>query len=485
MLPLVKEFYANMLRQDQCNIWVRNSLVPLDTHIINAYYNLPTNIEREYSKLIANLTDKIRQQILQTLTVEKRTWANEEGRVVNRVDLTPVAQVWVKFLKSHLMPITHTTTVSQERLVLLYVLVRGLSIDVGTIIEREIRECAMKQHKNAAFFFPSLITGICIVFGVRVTSQDELIRNAGALNARTIERITGETTAEPTDPVAIINTRRAMGIERKLQELNDSITQCVAAQQRENNRFWAYLMHLDNHLHQFVVYMKDHHKNFPESLLQQFNFGTPVTGSEEVTIDLDSATEPKEEDQPTQVAVKSPVPEAHSSTEQEEERDSRDDQIGPSQVPPTRGRFKHTIGDDDEEETKEEPPIPIPSSKGKEKVLHDEDSEKCSEDIDAELEATTDKVTHTPTARKNLLEIITEITTEVVATAKSTPTAPLQPPAKSPSATIKTTSKRKGATSRGTIEPAELEPKCTRSTQATPSTSPPPHQKKPKSTIPS
>lgn len=87
-----------------------------------------------------------------------------------------------------------------------------------------------------------------------------------------------------------------MGIERKLQELSDSITQCVAAQQRENNRFWAYLMHLDNHLHQFVVYMKDHYMDFPESLLQQFNFGTPVTGSEEVATDLDSATEPEVED---------------------------------------------------------------------------------------------------------------------------------------------------------------------------------------------
>ena len=37
------------------------------------------------------------------------------------------------------MPTTHTTTISQERLVLLYVLVRGLPIDVGSIIAKEIR----------------------------------------------------------------------------------------------------------------------------------------------------------------------------------------------------------------------------------------------------------------------------------------------------------------------------------------------------------
>lgn len=149
-----------------------------------------------------------------------------------------------------------------------------------------------------------------------------------------------------------------------------------------------------------------------------------------------------------------------------------------------RGRHKHTNGDDDEDKTEEEQPIPVPSSKGKEKVLHDEDSEKCSEDIDVELEASANRVTHTPAARKNLLDIIAKITVEVVAVAKSAPVVPLQPPAKSPSATIKTTSKYRGATSEGTIEPTKLEPKRTRSTQATPSTSPPPRQKKPKSTTP-
>lgn len=112
VLPVVKEFFANMLRHDQCNIWVKNS--PLDTRVINVYYNLPANIECEYFKLVANLNNKLWNQIFKTLTVEERTWANEEGWVVNRVYLTPIARVWVEFLKSCLMPTTQTTTVSQE-----------------------------------------------------------------------------------------------------------------------------------------------------------------------------------------------------------------------------------------------------------------------------------------------------------------------------------------------------------------------------------
>ena len=48
VLPLVKEFYANLLGQDQRTIWVRNTLVPLDSRAINAFYNLPSNVDCEY-----------------------------------------------------------------------------------------------------------------------------------------------------------------------------------------------------------------------------------------------------------------------------------------------------------------------------------------------------------------------------------------------------------------------------------------------------
>lgn len=67
---------------------------------------------------------------------------NEEARVINRIDLKPTVKVWVKFLKSRLMSTTHTTTASQDRLLLLYVIVKGLKIDVGKVIERDIRDCA-------------------------------------------------------------------------------------------------------------------------------------------------------------------------------------------------------------------------------------------------------------------------------------------------------------------------------------------------------
>lgn len=58
---------------------------------------------------------------------------NEEGRVVNRIDLKLIDKVWVKVLKSRFIPTTHTTTVSQKRLIVLYTVVRALELMVGRL----------------------------------------------------------------------------------------------------------------------------------------------------------------------------------------------------------------------------------------------------------------------------------------------------------------------------------------------------------------
>ena len=75
---------------------------------------------------------------------------------------------------------------SQEMLIILYVIVRGLPIDVRAIIEREIRKCAMKKHKITAMLFTSLIINLCLVSGVSPTAQDERNKNEGAFTTRTI-----------------------------------------------------------------------------------------------------------------------------------------------------------------------------------------------------------------------------------------------------------------------------------------------------------
>ena len=78
---------------------VRNVQVPLDPRVINAFYNLPSDIDCEYPTIVENMTAKNLSDVLETLTVEGSSQLNEEGRVVNRIDLKPGAKVWEIFLK--------------------------------------------------------------------------------------------------------------------------------------------------------------------------------------------------------------------------------------------------------------------------------------------------------------------------------------------------------------------------------------------------
>ena len=137
------------------------------------------------------------------------------------------------------MPTTHTTTVSQEMLVLLFVIVRGLPIDVGSIITNEIRDCAVKNHKTATLLFPSVITSICVVSGIRLGARDDYVKNDGAFTARTLERVAGESAGTTTEPVAVTRARRDIGLEQTIQALSTNITQYAKTQQRKKIGFGA------------------------------------------------------------------------------------------------------------------------------------------------------------------------------------------------------------------------------------------------------
>lgn len=118
--------------------------------------------------------------------------------MISMIDLKPIVKVWIKFLKSRLMLTIHTTMVSQDRLILLYAIVKRLAIDVGKIIEKEIRDCAMKKQKLVVLLFPSLITGICEASELQFGDSAERIKNKRAITMRIVERITGESTTAVT-----------------------------------------------------------------------------------------------------------------------------------------------------------------------------------------------------------------------------------------------------------------------------------------------
>ena len=162
------------------------------------------------------------------------------------------------------------------------------------------------------------------------------------------------------------------------------------------------------------MYMKHTHQNFSDSLLQQYNFdtnttGAPVEASEEATATDEAAAEPqKKGDSEDAELSDSPEDEdgkfeTNSSPIKAEDNSEKecDEPTIPTQ---SKARKQHIIQEDEEEDLKEEPSIPVFVGKGKDKgkvkMATPPASEDEMEQVDTELAAVAAKVTPTPEQAK-------------------------------------------------------------------------------------
>ncbi|KAK5818937.1 hypothetical protein PVK06_023887 [Gossypium arboreum] len=159
---LVREFYANLTSSEMTEVPVHEIKVLINSNAINAFFELPDFENDEYSILMSNIKPKNLQEILEELTVQGFTWTvSEQGiHTCRREYLTPLMKVWFYFIRFSLMPSSHGTTISLERMVLLYSILTGKTIDMGKIILREIRNYAIKRSGPA--HFPSTIIILCL-----------------------------------------------------------------------------------------------------------------------------------------------------------------------------------------------------------------------------------------------------------------------------------------------------------------------------------
>ena len=63
------------------------------------------------------------------------------------------------------MPVRHFSDITKERVVLLYAIVTGKSINLGKFLSSHILQCA--KHLTMSLFYPSLITALCVTNGVQ------------------------------------------------------------------------------------------------------------------------------------------------------------------------------------------------------------------------------------------------------------------------------------------------------------------------------
>ena len=141
IVPVVREFYANAPKHDNRKVFVRGKQVNFSGKAINRFFKLPDIEKDEYNAYIGRQIDY--QEILQEIVVPGTKWKLTDDKPVTfmSIGLTKECKPWYYFLGARLMPVRHFSDINKEKVVMLYCLVTGKSLDVGTFLSSHIVQC--------------------------------------------------------------------------------------------------------------------------------------------------------------------------------------------------------------------------------------------------------------------------------------------------------------------------------------------------------
>ena len=169
---VVREFYSNLVGRKDNTVFVRGVWVPYGAKAINQVNEMAGHKHgSKFKKLLENPDLK---KIAEKLTDGKTQLRQEKGgpKTLNRGSLTEEAKVWFYFLASVLVPTRYLSTVREQEAVLLYAILKGYKLNVGTLIENSI----MRYHegnKRGVIPHPAIITILCLKAGVKGAWETE------------------------------------------------------------------------------------------------------------------------------------------------------------------------------------------------------------------------------------------------------------------------------------------------------------------------
>ncbi|KAL3533255.1 hypothetical protein ACH5RR_006776 [Cinchona calisaya] len=137
---IIREFIVNTHKLTGTVVQVRKHSVNFSREVINAYYQIPNIDESEHA--IFKHSDINSDMLLWELCdphvpdgmAKWEFYPTREHKQFLKTWLSPYALVWYHFLTSRILAITHLTKVTRDRTVLLYALVKGVTLRIGSKI---------------------------------------------------------------------------------------------------------------------------------------------------------------------------------------------------------------------------------------------------------------------------------------------------------------------------------------------------------------
>ena len=132
---------------------------------------------------------------------------NKEEPTPNRGSVIEEAKFWFYFIASAVIPTKHSCSVREEEAIILYAILKGYKINMGSLIKVSIRGYHL-SYKRGLISYPATFTRLCILAGVKRSWEEEEI--SPRVSPLTLTRVTKgprnkkhkgiiEVEAEPTE----------------------------------------------------------------------------------------------------------------------------------------------------------------------------------------------------------------------------------------------------------------------------------------------
>uniref|UniRef100_M1DFB8 Putative plant transposon protein domain-containing protein n=1 Tax=Solanum tuberosum TaxID=4113 RepID=M1DFB8_SOLTU len=176
-LSLVREFYANWLTETKYKtVPIRGRDVKFSARILNELLGTPDCDADDFNRLKEKPPYRdIRHTLCGVESTVRWGRSKDTGRhsTLHFANFNLIARVWLKIVSNVLLPAKHLTELTQDRVVLVYMLMKGMPINVGAIL----RQNMMKFRNNLRwrFCYGGLITRFFRTQGIEEEACDMMI----------------------------------------------------------------------------------------------------------------------------------------------------------------------------------------------------------------------------------------------------------------------------------------------------------------------
>ncbi|MED6187906.1 hypothetical protein PIB30_081037 [Stylosanthes scabra] len=174
-MTLVCEFYANRDQKNQREVYMRGRMIPYFLRGIEKVLHIPRVEGASEHKKVGEKYDKNQldmEEVMQVIGREGETWPEVPARISSKT-LNKDAWMSMKLIVCNIMPTRHETTLGADHILLIYALMKGITVSLPGVMVSAMNEDPTK-YKRQLLPFPMFITKLAEEAGVPTYSEDEI-----------------------------------------------------------------------------------------------------------------------------------------------------------------------------------------------------------------------------------------------------------------------------------------------------------------------